>query len=214
MALRRIVAEFLRTQTPKTVLGIGAACLLRAGIAIAAADSVRVLRPLIHVLGLLLATAVSAIGLGVIRLLAAWPRRHPAERRGKLAASLGFGVAAVLVGSGFCTYSLSFYWKVTCNECWEAGQGRSFEERRAALARGKQRLASVLSVLPELVGFRVSSICAGAERDIQRMERGSCAWFPVRDVPCRCGGQVYPRDAECEHSRCAVRQSPERLTCD
>jgi hypothetical protein len=92
--------------------------------------------------------------------------------------------------------------------------GKNLAERRAALERGKARLGSPFSLLPELIGFRVSKLCATAERDFDRMKRGLCPFEMDEKIPCTCGAERWPDDGRCRESvQCLVDENPERLRC-
>lgn len=192
---------------------IGVACLGLAGLTIALADDTALLRSLSHLLALPIAVGVVAIGLAAARVTMRWLEAQPADTResrlGTIVGVVGLGG----LGAAFAVYSLSIYWKRTQIECWDAWQGETVEERAAALHRGKQRLGSVFSLLPEAVGFRVSATCEEAERDLARVRSGLCPRYMMRSWPCRCGGDSYPADARCEHPQCQVGANPEQLVC-
>lgn len=205
--MKRAIADLLRSMSNRGLVLLGVACIAVAGGVIAALEP-RGARPYTALLALLLATGVVSLGLALVRWATALRAERPARLRRWLIAG-----AVVVAGAGFSTYSLSFYWKATRKLCWSAQHSDTVEQRRAALAEGQRRLASLFSILPELVGFRVSEDCASAARDIERLERGLCPYHMTTGTPCACGEDRWPPSRECRYPQCVVGGRPERLRC-
>lgn len=205
--MTREIAELLRSMSNRRLVLLGVACVAVASVVIAALGP-RGASPFMSLLVLLIATGVVSLGLALVRWARALGARNPARLRLLILAGV-----VVLAGAGFSTYSLGFYWKETFQICGTAHYADTIEERRAALAEGQLRLKSVFSILPELVGFRVSFDCALAARDLERLERGLCPYHMTTGTPCTCGQDRWPPSRECEDPQCVIGGSPERLRC-
>lgn len=203
----RAVADYLASLSSRRLVLLGAGCLALAGGVIAALEP-RGARPFKTLLALLIAVGLVSLGLALVRWARALGARRPALLRLWL-----LGGALALAMAGFCTYSLGFYWKETNDFCGMAHYADTVEERRAQLAEGQRRLSSVFSILPELVGFKVSATCAMAARDIDRMDRGLCPYHMTTETPCACGEDRWPPPRPCEAPQCVIGGDPERLRC-
>jgi hypothetical protein len=207
--LRRGIGKWLAGLETRWLFVVALVCLALAGLLIA------LLAPRgAGLIALPAAVGIVALGLGIHRVLRKLVQSREKEERGGFVALLVATIVAVLAIAAFCVYSLSFYWKETVRVCWQSQQGETVEIRERALATGLERLRSPFSILPELVGFSATYDCQAGAWDLELVRQGECPFYMIEGVPCTCGAERWPDDAQCEHARCIRHEEVPRLSCE
>lgn len=207
--MRRAIGRWLADLETKWLFVVALICLSLAGLLVA------LLAPHgVHVISLIAAVGIVALALGTGRVLRGLVLSRDRQERAGFVALLAATVLVVLGITAFCVYSLSSYWKETRNLCWRSQQGDTVEIRERALQEGLERLRSPFSALPELVGFRVSVDCEIGAEDLELVREGECPFYPIEGLPCRCGADRWPDDAQCSYPKCIRYEAEPRLSCE
>ncbi len=123
-------------------------------------------------------------------------------------------IVLFLVTTPYSIYSLGFYWKATARACDRAHMAPSLSAREGFLKTGAERASSIFSVLPDLVGFRGADRCSFAARDLKLIGQGECPFYLLEGVPCRCGADRWPDDAQCVDPKCIRYEEEPRFSCE
>lgn len=106
------------------------------------------------------------------------------------------GIVALAGLIAFTTYSLGHYGRDMIAAYNAAKLPDTLAERQAAMDRAEAGLRSPFALLPRLFDDMAARECAVSRRDLDRVDRGQCARWPIAGLACTCGAETYP------YSRC------------